>query len=171
MGVGNQLIEALRKKNSNKENNHSSIRSYYWNSQQYAQNDNICELLEKMHAHNVNKADELGITSLHLACFMDDVAVVRKLLSIPGINVNANTKCAKRGSHTPIMNAAATCGLRTLKLMLDDLRVDLNVKDEEGRALEDQVGSMPCETKKCFTIKGIDRRSKKETRKFRKESG
>jgi len=139
MGVGKQLIEALRDKAKNKENN-SSIRSYYSVSQEYAQNDNICELLEKMDAQNVNETDESGITSLHMACYMDNVAVARKLLSIPGINVNASANSSKSSSITPIMTAAANCSLRTLKLMLDDLRVDLDVRDEEGRALLDQVG-------------------------------
>jgi len=88
---------------------------------------------------DVNIRDADGQTPLHYIC--SEIAcdynpeAIGKLLAVPDIRVN------ERGynSLTAIMEAAKHGQTKALKTLLEDSRVDLNLKDKDGRSLEELV--------------------------------
>jgi len=74
-------------------------------------------------------ANEMGITPLHDACSKGHTAVVRALLSAPGIDVNAMNK----NGSTPLHSACQFGHTAEVQALLDAPEVDLNVAKREGR--------------------------------------
>lgn len=102
MGLGLQLYEAIRSEN----------------------NGEMWELLERIDATTINETTYYGETPLHAACTMDNVKAVNKLLSIPGVNVNAKY-CV---GGTPIVETVTGGSLEAFKVLLDHPQVDVNAK-------------------------------------------
>jgi len=75
---------------------------------------------------------------LYIACMNNHHQIVSALLGIPDICVNVRSAYG----HTPIMMSAMHCHKEALKLMLEDSRVDLNIKDGEGNELNVLVGKV-----------------------------
>merc|ERR1712051_674073 len=108
-------------------------------------NEEVVEKLLSIPGIDVNIPDSTGRVPLHIACYANDGKTVSKLLTFPDINVNAevreeNSYRGRFNGFTPVMLAAVTaviCGKEALKAMLDDTRVDLGVKDNDGKGLED----------------------------------
>ena len=74
-----------------------------------------------------------------------------QLLGCPGIDENVQND----NGCTPIMQAAKLCSKEALRVMLKSPRVDLDVKDKEGRGLEECVGMIYDESnekKKCLDM-------------------
>jgi len=91
---------------------------------------------------NVNAKNERGETPLHIACANGNAQVISSLLAEPGINVNMES--TENGLQcTPVMYAAKVCNIETLKIMLDDPRVNIlhTRKNRTGLGLEDLIGT------------------------------
>jgi len=84
-----------------------------------------------------------GTTPLIFACEYNNYQTVELLLKAPGIQVN---KPDKKG-RTPIMTALAWCSKESIKLLANDLRVDLDqrIKTPGGRTLDQCVGFFSAE--------------------------
>merc|ERR1712051_181286 len=110
-------------------------------------NEEVVEKLLSIPGINVNIPDSTGRVPLHIACYANDGKTVAKLLTFQDINVNAevreeNSYRGRFNGFTPVMLAAVTaviCGKEALKAMLDDTRVDLGVKDNDGKGLNWQA--------------------------------
>jgi len=110
-----------------------------------------------MNAKEVNGKDEDGCTPLHAACGYNNGQGLAQLLATPGIELNAKAKYG----ITPIMYSAAVGGKETLKLMLADLRVDIDIKGNSGKGLEEIVGNFGCKAiakKECLEMIEQERR-------------
>ena len=75
----------------------------------------------------------MGNTALHTACLTNDSISVVQLLAAPGVDVNARDK----EGMTPIMVSTRYCSVEALKLMLEDPRVDLDVREKNEMSLEE----------------------------------
>jgi len=117
---------------------------------------------------NVNiKTENGGSTPLHYACEKSDNSeAVAKLLAAPDIEVNVKNKYG----ITPIMTAVQWCSKETLKLLVDDHRVNLDesVKSNSGKTLDDLIGNArgtAGERNKCLEmIKKARKRKVKEAK-------
>ena len=78
------------------------------------------------------KNTNLG-TALHQACVSFNEAILHKILATPGLLLNEKNS---RG-ETPIMIAVRFGRVGAVKLMVAKEQVDLDVKDNEGRSLEE----------------------------------
>lgn len=77
---------------------------------------------------DVNAADKLGFTPLHLALKSKNVKVANKLLQVEGINLNAVT----RKGFTPLMMAAWKGDVDLVKVLIEK-GADMKIKTEDGR--------------------------------------
>ena len=87
---------------------------------------------------DVNVKDFSGWNPLYTAVSFNkyNVYAVSRLLASSGIQVNCTTTCGM----TPLMLSARICHVEALKVMLEDPRVVLDIKDEAGDGLEEVVG-------------------------------
>merc|ERR1712051_444670 len=122
-------------------------------------NEEVVEKLLSIPGIDLNIPDSTGRVPLHIACYANDGKTVGKLLTFPSINVNAvvREEDSYRGrfnGFTPVMLAAEMCGKEALKAMLDDTRVDLGVKDKDGKGLKDPEFSWfsPENYKECLKM-------------------
>merc|ERR1712051_1052206 len=115
-------------------------------------NEEVVEKLLSIPGIDVNIPDSIGRVPLHIACFANDGKTVAKLLAFPSINVNAVVCWSRFNGFTPVMLAADICGKKALKAMLDDTRVDLGVKDKDGKGLEDPEFSPNSAYKECLKM-------------------
>ena len=101
-------------------------------------NNQAVSLLLAKPGINVNvKNSYYGRTPLHVTCNNNNNNwVVDQLLRCPGIHENAKNN----NGSTLIMIAALGCSKEALGVMFKSLRVDLDVKDNGGRGLEEYVG-------------------------------
>ena len=95
--------------------------------------DEVVALLLSSPGIQVNAKDNEDWTALHFACGNGSLASLSKLLAAPGLQLNErNDK-----GWTPIMEAIR-CGKTDAVLQMAAVReVDLDVKDKEGRSLEE----------------------------------
>ena len=99
-------------------------------------NQAVSLLLAKL-GINVNvKNSYYGRTPFHVACENNNDWVIDQLLRCPGIHENAKNN----NGSTLIMMAALGCSKEALGVMFKSPRVDLDVKDNGGRGLEEYVG-------------------------------
>merc|ERR1712051_266683 len=122
--------------------------------------DKIGDLVKRMNAGSVNEVLS-GFMPLHAACWKNDAQVAVKLISIPGTDVNARSA---RGS-TPIQMTSMHESSEVFEVLLEDQRVELDIKDEDGLGLEEIIciGSVDL-TVKCERLKMIeDERRKRKT--------
>jgi len=78
---------------------------------------------------DVNEVDRRGKTALHRACKEDQDRIVAILLANPWTNVH----CRQPDGTTPLMLAVHNRSLKAAKAFMQDLRVDLNAVDHDGR--------------------------------------
>ena len=69
--------------------------------------------------------------TIHDLCRKGDVNGVRRLLKDSGINVNGRDQRSEP-FNTPLIDATFTENLEVVRLLLQDLRVDPNICNEEG---------------------------------------
>ena len=100
-------------------------------------NNQAVSLLLAKPGINVNvKNSYYGRTPLYVTCENNNDWVVDQLLRCPGIHENAKNN----NGSTLIMMAALGCSKEALGVMFKSPRVDLDVKDNGGRGLEEYVG-------------------------------
>ena len=92
----------------------------------------VVDLLISCPAIEVNAKDPINRTALHFACWKGNVAMLSKLLAIPGLLLNERMD---RG-RTPIMAAVKFGRPDAVRLMAAVSEVDLDVKDNDGNNLE-----------------------------------
>ena len=92
----------------------------------------VVDLLISCPAIEVNAKDPINRTALHFACWKGDVAMLSKLLAVPGLLFNERMD---RG-RTPIMAAIKFGRPDAVRLMAAMAEVDLDVKDNDGNNLE-----------------------------------
>ena len=81
---------------------------------------------------NAKAGSRLG-TALHTACLFFNEAILHKILATPGLLLNERNSTG----DTPIMCAVRLSWVGAVKLMAAKEQVDLDVKDYEGRSLEE----------------------------------
>ena len=81
---------------------------------------------------NAKAGSRLG-TALHTACLFFNEAILHKILATPGLLLNERNSTG----DTPIMCAVRLGRVGAVKLMATKEQVDLDVKDYEGRSLEE----------------------------------
>ena len=116
---------------------------------------------------DVNVQNKFGWTPLHNACKYNRHQMISELLAIPGVDVNVRG----RDGETPVMMLSArACREETFKLMLEDTRVNLDVKDEIGRGLEVLTGLLGSSETKQKRLEMINKeRRKRENDKLEQE--
>ena len=77
-------------------------------------------------ASNVNAADSVGNTALHVAAEMNESDMVRFL-----VNLGANTKCKNRSGDTPLHVAVRNNSFESAKI-LSAVKGDVFIKDSDG---------------------------------------
>lgn len=77
---------------------------------------------------NINAADKLGYTALHLAIKNKNAVLANKLIEIEGIDLNLQTK----KGFTPMLVAAWKGDLQIVKKLIDK-GADMNIKDTAKR--------------------------------------
>ena len=81
---------------------------------------------------NAKAGSRLG-TALHTACLFFNEAILHKLLATPGLLLNEKNWLGE----TPIMSAARLGRVGAVKLMAAKEQVDLDLRDIQGRSLEE----------------------------------
>lgn len=84
----------------------------------------------------LNLVNQFGLTALHTACRFNIPGAVFDLLRHPAVAVNMKTTLGS----SPIAVAAKYCGREALEMIIRDRRVDLDIKDNQDRTVEDVVG-------------------------------
>ena len=89
---------------------------------------------------DVNAKDKRGNTALHHACCLPaGNAIMPKLLAAPGILLNEEN----RKGMTPIIMAAAWHRIEAVQMLAAVDEVDLDVRDETGKSMEDIAWNNP----------------------------
>ena len=89
---------------------------------------------------DVNAKDKRNNTALHHACCLPDGnAIIAKLLAAPGILLNEENRTGK----TPIMMAVMWNRIEAVQILAAVDEVDLDVRDETGKSMEDIAGNNP----------------------------
>merc|ERR1712241_1148187 len=150
MGLGQGLVEALL--------NNENVK--------------VGDLLGRLDATTVNETGVLGYTPLHAGCVQNNEEAVSKLLTVPGIGVNARdhdgltaiihaalcdsteavillldhpeveVNAKDNNGWTALTWAAALCKLGSVRLLLNHLGVDLEILTNDGKRLEMMAGSL-----------------------------
>ena len=81
----------------------------------------------------MNARDKNNLTALHWACQTGSVTSLTNLLAAPGLLLNERN-C---GGWTPILAAIFYGKTEAVRLMAQVEKVDLDVKDNHNRSLED----------------------------------
>jgi len=92
-----------------------------------------------------------SLSALDVACCFNNSEIIKLLLAKPGIDVNAKDDFG----WSPVMLAAGQCNENALKLMLECPQVDLDIKTNRGKGLEECVGTVRGseeEKKKCLDM-------------------
>ena len=95
--------------------------------------DGVVELLLSTPGIQVNAKNRLNMTALHYACSWGSLACLALIVSSHGVQLNERGN----GGYTPIMLAIRTCQTQAVLQMAAVPDVCLDVKDKEGRNLEE----------------------------------
>ena len=95
--------------------------------------EGLVDLLLSWPGIDVNAKGENNTVALHLAARQGNVAILNKLLAVPGILVNERDSVG----WTPIMGAIELARLDIVRVMAAVEKVDLDVRDDSGLSLED----------------------------------
>jgi len=98
--------------------------------------EEILKFLGAVDLEAINGTVDGGWTALHVACDCDNAWALQGLLQVRGIDVNVQDI----DGDTPIMIAAKSCRAEPLKLLKDDHRVDMEIRNNEGLRMVDVVG-------------------------------
>jgi len=93
----------------------------------------VVALLLSSEGINVNAKSKSGWTALHWACGNESLASLSKLLAAPGVQLNKKND----NSDTPIMMAIRWGRTEAVLQMAAVREVDLDVKDNQGRSLQE----------------------------------
>ena len=99
----------------------------------YDERADIVDLLLSHPSIDVNAKDSELDTALHKACLFFNEAILHKLLATPGLLLNEKNWLGE----TPIMSAARLGRVGAVKLMAAKEQVDLDLRDIQGRSLEE----------------------------------
>lgn len=109
-----------------------------WTPLHIACNSNYLQVAAKLldsPGIDVNVKSFLGRTPLHFACRKNLHSIVKQLLASPDIDLNARDV----DGFSPIIDCVGCYNEDSLKVMLDDPRVNLDIEDKKGRRLEEKV--------------------------------
>ena len=95
--------------------------------------EELVDLLLAQPGIEVNAEDQNKDTALYYTCYIGNVAILSKLLDVPGLQMN---KKNVRG-RTPIMRAIRSGQTEAVRLMAAVEEVDLDLRDGEEHTLED----------------------------------
>ena len=95
--------------------------------------DRVVELLLSTPGIQVNAKNEYGTTALHLACHSGSLASLALILKSPGVLLNERNNLG----DTPIMRAIWRRQTQAVLQMAAVPDVCLDVKDNQGRSLEE----------------------------------
>ena len=93
----------------------------------------VVELLLSTQGIQVNAKDENGRTALHEACAFGSLASLALIVKSPGVQLNERTNYG----NTPIMRAIGSRQTQAVLQMAAVPDVCLDVKDNQGRSLEE----------------------------------
>ena len=96
------------------------------------------EMVALLLAHKdieVNKRDDLNRTALHYACICGNDASLRRLLAVPGLDLNPQDW----QNWSPIMCAVNNGMTEAVRLMCGKEEVDLACKYPDGRSLHENT--------------------------------
>jgi len=74
-----------------------------------------------------------GVTVLHLACQQASTGIVRRLLAMPGVEVEARDGLGR----TPLMLAVVDGNEKVVRVLVEVEGIDLDTRDNHGNSLED----------------------------------
>ena len=94
--------------------------------------EEVVDLLLAQPGIDMNATDNNSNTALHYACHTGNIAILSKLLAVPGILVNEDSI-----GWTPIMQAIHSRKPEAVRVMAAVEEVDLDVRSNNGRSLED----------------------------------
>ena len=83
----------------------------------------------------VNAKDHTNSTALHYVCGSSNVAILRKLLAVPGLLLNERSN----SGLVPIAWAIRFGNVEGVRMMAAVAEVDLEVLDNQGRSLEEHA--------------------------------
>ena len=95
--------------------------------------EEVVDLLLAQPGIEVNAKDNNNRTALHYASHTGNIAILSKLLAVPGILVNERDV----DGLTPIMQAIHSRKPEAVRVMAAVEEVDLDVRSNNGRSLED----------------------------------
>ena len=95
--------------------------------------EEVVDLLLAQPGLDVNAKNNSNRTALHYACDKGNIAILSKLLAVPGILVNERDV----DGLTPIMQAIHSRKPEAVRVMAAVEEVDLDVRSNNGRSLED----------------------------------
>jgi ankyrin repeat protein len=107
-------------------------RRGYWIKKVFQRgNPSLVKELLDMHEFGLTDRDPDGAGPLHWAADVDAVAILKLLLGIPGVDVNA----LDGSGRTPLHRAVAVGVIDSVKVLAEWPGVDMNVEDGEGVSL------------------------------------
>jgi len=105
----------------------------------------VSEVLDKFPEFDINAIDDTGKTALHYACLHPTRPdMLKVLINHPDIKINDHTTCSrfKRHGHntytngfTPLMRTGSHANLTLFKILILDIRTDLNTLSESMHPL------------------------------------
>ena len=132
---------------------------------------------------DVNILNNRNERALDLAVIINNVEVLKPLLSHPSLTTLTLNHKDKLEHSTPVMLAVKMNKLEQLEVLTADLRVDLDTFDKEGRSLEEVAGWVFLLSKLCdllsvtrhsnFAVQNLKKkypRDKPETRRVLDEA-
>ena len=84
---------------------------------------------------DVNAKDHTNSTALHYVCGSSNLAILKKLLTVPGLLLNEKSN----NGLVPIAWAIRFGNVEAVRLMVAVPEVDLEVMDKQGRSLEEHA--------------------------------
>ena len=96
-------------------------------------NHELVGLLLSSPGIDINAKGKWNWTALHWACYKGSLASISQLLATDGLQLNERTITG----CTPLMIAVSYGQTKAVRLMAAKAAVSLDVRDEEGRSLED----------------------------------
>ena len=101
--------------------------------------DCVVDLLLAQPGIEVNAKDSNGLTALHIAGAYGNLATLKKILAVPGLLLNERD----HKGRTPIMLVASLGQTDAVKMMVAKKGIDLWVKDNDDKYLEEALRACP----------------------------